>query len=241
MEHFWVAADHHFGHKGILRRGRPFASVEEMDEVMIGRHNARVGKHDHVIFAGDWCASDDEKYVKRLFGAMNGQKHLVPGNHFSKVVLGLPWSTPCRDQINVKQKAPSRKFVITHFAAHSWDHMYGGSYLLFGHTHGKLKPRGRSMDIGVDSWGYAPVSPDEAILAMKTYNEDFNTYIPEGDTIRRFKIHPDDQHLIVEDGLEGRNFFEQNVRQEIEQGGKALAQMYPQPDNNLFPDLSFKI
>ncbi len=235
---FWASADHHFGHKGILKRGRPFATVEEMDEVMIDRHNARVGKRDHVIFAGDWCASNDEKYVKRLFNAMNGQKHLVPGNHHSKAVLELPWGTRYRDQITVKQSNPSRKFIITHFAAHSWDYMYSGSYLLFGHTHGKLQPRGRSMDIGVDSWGYAPVSPDEAIAAMKKYNPDFNTYIPEGDTIRRYRIHENDQHLILDDGLPAQDYLDENTRIEIEQDGRTLAQMRPQPDTNLFPEPS---
>jgi hypothetical protein len=90
------------------------------------------------------------------------------------------------------------------------------------------------MDIGVDSWGYEPVTPDEAIQAMKKYNRDFNTYIPEMDKIQRFRIHNDDQHLILDDGLDGRDYFEENCRLEAELEGKALAQTRPQPELDLF-------
>ncbi len=137
----------------MLIRGRPFSSVEEMNEIMIERHNKRVGKRDHVIFIGDWCASDDEKFVKSMFNAMNGQKHLIPGNHYSKAVLSLPWATPVKDQWVIRQRSVGRTFVLNHYASYSWDRMYHGSYLLYGHTHGRLRGHGRSIDVGVDAWG----------------------------------------------------------------------------------------
>jgi calcineurin-like phosphoesterase family protein len=213
---FLVSADHHFGHKGILRRGRPFQTVEEMDEAMIDRHNARAGRTDHVFFCGDFSGSTDEKYLRKIFGALKGQKHLVLGNHDTRQVLSLP---------------------IEHFASHSWDQMYNGSYLLYGHTHGKLGGRGRSIDVGVDSWGYQPIAPDEAISAMKKYNADFCEYVPEQERIQRFHIHENDRQLIIDDGLDGRNYLEKNLRLEQQYEGRTLAQMRPQTDTNLFDDI----
>lgn len=260
MDDFLVSADHHFGHKGILKRGRPFQTVEEMDEALIERHNKRTGKRDHVFFVGDFSGSNDEKYLRKIFHALNGQKHLIPGNHDSKQVMQLPWATPVRHQVTLASdaeesnypweqpfkdrrvvKQPGRKFVLQHFAATSWDHMYNGSYLLFGHTHGKLVAHGRSIDVGVDSWGYEPITPDMAIMAMKKYNADFNTYIPEQDMIQRYAIHEDDQHLIVEDGLDGRDFLRENLRLEEELGGKTVAQMRPQKELDLFDQPTFRM
>jgi hypothetical protein len=108
--------------------------------------------------------------------------------------------------------------------------MYKGSYLLFGHTHGKLKGHGRSIDVGVDSWGYQPVSPDEAILAMKKYNEDFNDYVPEQKVIQRYHIHEDDAAYIHDDGLDGRDFLQQNLKREIELGGLPFVQTQSQEE-----------
>jgi calcineurin-like phosphoesterase family protein len=260
MDDFLVTADQHFGHQGILKRGRPFQTVEDMDDAMIERHNKRVGKKDHVFFVGDFSGSNDEKYLRKIFHALNGQKHLIPGNHDTKQVLNLPWATPVRLNVQLPPghdekgevweqpvrdsrviKQGGRKFILQHFAPQSWDQMYNGAYLLYGHTHGKLPGRGRSIDVGVDSWGYQPITPDEAIAAMKKYNPDFNDYIPELERIQRYFIHEDDQHLIVDDGLDGKNYLEQNLRLEEQLGGKTVAQTRPQPEMNLFEHVGLKL
>jgi len=42
MANVWFTADFHFGHKNIIRYcDRPFASVEQMNEIILERLNAR--------------------------------------------------------------------------------------------------------------------------------------------------------------------------------------------------------
>lgn len=81
----WLTSDTHFGHKNILAflspdgtPMRPFASVEEMDEIMVQRWNEVVKPSDHVYHLGDVAMKrPDLKTVKRL----NGHKRLIFGNH----------------------------------------------------------------------------------------------------------------------------------------------------------------
>jgi hypothetical protein len=71
----WFSSDTHYGHERIIELAkRPFSSVEEMDEVMIERHNARVRPGDQFFHVGDFAFADHDPYLSRL----NGQKFLVP-------------------------------------------------------------------------------------------------------------------------------------------------------------------
>jgi calcineurin-like phosphoesterase family protein len=73
----WITADHHFGHANIIKFAkRPFASVEEMDEVMIARCNARDHNSDTESHVGDFAFAEKAYYLDRL----NGQKRLVLGS-----------------------------------------------------------------------------------------------------------------------------------------------------------------
>lgn len=215
MSNLWVTADLHFGHVGIVKKGRPFSSVEEMDEALIERWNARVRPNDRVHVIGDFSGSTDAAYLGRIFKLLNGFKELEWGNHDSRAVMQLPWVGRSEQRVI---KHDGLKFVLAHHFRASWDHMYRGSYHLFGHTHGHLVPRGRSMDVGVDSWGYEPISIEEAVFAMKKYNKDFHSYVPEHKAIQRFRIHENDVGKLADDGLDGRDYLEENLRIEVEEG-----------------------
>lgn len=78
----FFTADTHFGHANILKLcGRPFATIEEMNDVMIGKWNNRVKGTDMVYIVGDmfFRCSDAETILKQL----KGKKRLVIGNHDS--------------------------------------------------------------------------------------------------------------------------------------------------------------
>ena len=52
----WLTADQHFFHARIIEMtGRPFGSVQEMNEALIRNHNELVQPDDVVWFLGDVC------------------------------------------------------------------------------------------------------------------------------------------------------------------------------------------
>jgi len=48
--------------------------------------------------------------------------------------------------------------VLCHYPFRSWRGMDKGSVNLHGHSHGRLKPQLRQFDVGVDVWGFRPVT-----------------------------------------------------------------------------------
>jgi len=181
----FFTADQHFGHDRIIElAGRPFSSVDEMDEEIIRRHNERISRSDDVYFVGDFSHKGSREYIQKVFSRLNGRKHLIIGNHDHRDVLKLPWSSVPSHFKRIKDRE-GRTFVLCHYAQRSWDKMYKGSFHFFGHTHGRLKGLGKSTDVGVDAWDFAPVTADEAIRRMMEWNDDFDTYAPEEDNVIR--------------------------------------------------------
>lgn len=77
----FVTSDHHFGHARISElAGRPFGSVDEMNDAMIERWNALVGPDDVVLHLGDLALGPIDDSVG-LTVRLNGRRLLVPGNH----------------------------------------------------------------------------------------------------------------------------------------------------------------
>jgi calcineurin-like phosphoesterase family protein len=77
MANLFFCSDHHFGHD-LLVGIRGFKSAEEMNELMIERHNKVIGPSDHVYFLGD--VAINKKFLW-LVSRMNGKKRLIFGNH----------------------------------------------------------------------------------------------------------------------------------------------------------------
>ena len=73
----FFTADTHFCHKNIIKHeDRPFNSIEEMNEIMIKKWNAKVRPTDTIYILGDFIFSDGvtaTQLVKRL----NGKKYLI--------------------------------------------------------------------------------------------------------------------------------------------------------------------
>lgn len=159
----YYTSDLHLGHKNVIRLcGRPFADVDEMDEILINNWNKTVHADDEVYILGDLmfrAEREPEWYLKRL----KGKKRLILGNHDSswinKVNLN-DWFVSV-DRLKVINTGYG-KASLCHFPMLDGE----GRYLIHGHIHNKtsqnywaiLKDSERTLNAGVDINGFAPVT-----------------------------------------------------------------------------------
>lgn len=170
----WFTSDLHFGHKNILMfcsHTRPVSSVEEHDAAIIANWNKVVSPSDTVWILGD-VALCNLSYANDCLGALNGELHLVQGNHDKGVV-----NSACRKRFASIQdykrlSVEGKSLVLFHFPIWEWEGMQYGAYHLFGHLHGNPHGvPGRCVDIGLDgplaAGTMAPVSLDRIVSYME--------------------------------------------------------------------------
>lgn len=170
----FFTADLHLGHATLLTdavtRRRPFASIEEHDEALIARWNAVVTSNsDDVYVLGDFALGLDAPALERAFRRLRGRKHLIVGNHDPKRTVRLPWSSTPADLRRVAVDAGGRRYDVTlcHYPMRAWNRVHHGALHLYGHTHGSLPGTRRSADVGVDCWGFRPVTMEEILGRME--------------------------------------------------------------------------
>jgi calcineurin-like phosphoesterase family protein len=162
----FFTADHHFCHQSVIGMcGRPFDNADEMDSAMIECWNAVVGKHDVVWHLGDFAHRADPERARKIFHKLNGQKHIVIGNHDRKHTQDLPWVS---QQEMAHITVDETRLHLCHYGLRTWPGIWRGAIHLYGHSHGRLPGNSMSMDIGVDNVGYYPLNVDhiKARLAL---------------------------------------------------------------------------
>lgn len=172
MNNIFFTADDHFGNESIIRYcSRPFKSVEEMDEALITNWNNKVKPGDTVYNLGDFCFINKREDILKLRARLNGNIILVEGNHDDNI--GNPGNFGFASKHKILEvKINGCHITLCHFSMNVWPRSHYDSWSLFGHTHGTFEGVGKSMDVGVDPNGYAPVSFEEvkAIMEKKPHN-----------------------------------------------------------------------
>ena len=158
----FFTSDTHFGHGGALGLyRRPFASVSAMNEALVERWNETVGPGDVVWHLGDFAIRQRPEVVEELLARLNGRKHLVDGNNDPPATRELDgWES---EQPYAEIAVEGISLVLCHYPFRSWRGMGKGWVNLHGHSHGRLKPQPRQFDVGVDVWGFRPVTLDEIL------------------------------------------------------------------------------
>ena len=164
---FWTS-DEHYNHNNIRTYSdRPFASVEEMDEELIRRHNEIVKDNDLTIHVGDFSLIHSietvhKKYVNRL----KGKHFFLKGSHDR----WLP-----ANAVSIREDRIDGQVVVAcHYAMRVWPRSHYGSWQVFGHSHGRLPPLGKQHDVGVDNNDFRPVSFERLKEIMATREDNPN-------------------------------------------------------------------
>lgn len=76
----FITSDLHYGHKAVIDYcNRPYKDVDEMNLAITENWNKKVSKNDIIYVLGDFSLSP--KYVEEFLPKLNGEKHLILGNH----------------------------------------------------------------------------------------------------------------------------------------------------------------
>jgi calcineurin-like phosphoesterase family protein/thymidylate kinase len=170
----FYTSDIHFSDEKIrVVCGRPFDSVEIMNQTIIRNWNTKVGKTDTVYILGDIfpCAGGDPETVIVLTEKLNGHKILIAGNH-DEEFLPIIERKEVFERINhiaVIQDS-GREIVLCHYPLMSWKNDDNGSIHLYGHIHNKDLSEilnyyidKKAFNVGLDVRNFIPVTLTELL------------------------------------------------------------------------------
>jgi calcineurin-like phosphoesterase family protein len=143
-------------------------NLKEHNDALISNWNSMVKKGDKTIIAGDFAYSNHNHFL----AALNGKKILVTGNH-DKANQEFYRNFTEVHEMGCRKRIDGKDITICHYAMRSWASSFHGSYLAYGHSHGRM-PEFNNMlccDIGVDIWGYSPVPFDAFLKKMQIKEE----------------------------------------------------------------------
>jgi calcineurin-like phosphoesterase family protein len=162
----FFTGDTHFGDTRVLRVDRrPFRSVAEHDEALIGYWNDTVGPEDEVWHLGDFTRGSRKSRADALLSALNGRKHLIIGNNDDDATMSASGWTSTRHY--AEMTIDGKLLILCHYPFRTWNQMGKGSINLHGHSHGRLKSVPRQHDVGVDAWDFRPVTLDTLLLGRR--------------------------------------------------------------------------
>lgn len=172
----WLTADTHYYHRFMAEKIRGFFSANEMNEVLIQNHNARVGAKDTVYHLGDFGLAPAHMLLPILDRLNFAQMFLLRGNHDG----WLNREAKGRFQF-VKDyhyaTLGDQKAVLCHYAFRSWNNAKHGVWNLHGHSHGNLpETMNLQTDVGVDCWDLAPVHLDELVVHFADRKNDLEDH-----------------------------------------------------------------
>ena len=177
----WFSSDHHFGHSKIIEyEKRPFNTVDEMDQEMITRWNQSVGENDICYIIGDFSFYGYDK-TKDILERLAGRKHLIWGNHdywnrnrLFKLFESVYDQAVIQLTNKIRVKLSHFPYICpeenTNSIRHRTFRPYNeGHWLIHGHVHSKWKINKnlKSINVGVDAWGFRPVKYEKIISIIE--------------------------------------------------------------------------
>jgi len=147
----WIISDTHFCHKNIIRySGRPFKTIDEMNDEMIKRWNNKVGKDDFVIHLGDFALGNKEDVIN-IKNKLNGNIILLKGSHDYKTI---------REQgfLIINGSLEIGNLIFSHNPLRK-EEIPKGFINVHGHIHEKESLNG--INVSVEKTNYEPIGLED--------------------------------------------------------------------------------
>ena len=162
---------------------RPFTSVQDMDEELIRRWNAKVGKGDLVYALGDLIWKSRNGDAHSLIKSLNGQIILIKGNHDrflhnAQAKASLAAVKDYDDICVTLDDGSVCRCILSHYFIPMYNGHRHRAIHLHGHSHAtdeakielriakELNDEGFANEIynvGCMHWNYEPVTLDEIL------------------------------------------------------------------------------
>lgn len=174
----YYISDLHFGHANVIKLdGRPFADVEEMDHVMIGRWNETIDDNDDIYIVGDFCYRSSRS-ASWYLAQLAGRKHLVAGNHDWLTLKDRKVMSMFESVDNILEVEDcGRIAVLCHYPMAEWRNSRRTSWHIYGHIHNNrdstyefMRTLGRALNAGAPINGYRPSTFDELVENNRQFN-----------------------------------------------------------------------
>jgi len=169
----FFTSDNHFGHRNIISYcNRPFKTVGEMNKTMVENWNMKVSKSDTIYVLGDliW-----DKSYKDILWELNGEIIYVASLDYSHERIAFANKKRFKKIVHILAlELKNISITLCHYCLRNWPKSHFNSWHLFGHTHGRLEPIGKSWDVGVDNNSFFPLSLEEIerIMSHRPDNPD---------------------------------------------------------------------
>lgn len=130
-----------------------------MNHTLITNHNSMVSDNDIFIHIGDFTLVPNPRYANEIIRQLNGDKIFLIGSHDL-------WLQKKGKQM-WEGTIEGIHIVCNHYPMYSWPRSHYGSFLLYGHHHGRFSIPCKALDVGVDTNNFYPYSLDKIIELMK--------------------------------------------------------------------------
>lgn len=185
----YFTSDLHLGHENAIKfKGRPFWSIDEMNNILIENINAVVNEEDDLWILGDFSYKLNKEQVRQIRKQIRCRHvHLVYGNHDKDYSQDHIFQSV---QHYKELKTEYGKIILFHYPILEWSAAHYGSIHLHGHIHSTGEynsenlqkfyrdrfPSGhapkhedlslRIYDVGVDANQFKPISLAEIANRM---------------------------------------------------------------------------
>lgn len=158
VNNVWFSSDLHLNHESVIKHGRKFNNVLEMNNYILNEINRIVEEDDLLVLLGDTMMID-KNYSYFLSSLQCKNVIMLYGNHcnpnrFEEIISQNLIYHGYYLELNIE----SQIICCSHYPMFNWNYQDDGSFSLHGHLHSdeneviKEIHKYKSMDVGVDNY-----------------------------------------------------------------------------------------